>query len=108
MSTTPLLCSLLMKQADSTEDNDPYSGRFFQAYRALVAAAVDYRKLTIGVTVALFLLSYYGFGHVKEGFFPASNTPLLLIDLYEPEGTDIRKTREDTLVLRNPPLPTAR
>ncbi|MEO0438523.1 MAG: efflux RND transporter permease subunit, partial [Pseudomonadota bacterium] len=99
MSTTPLLCSLLMKQADASDGNDPYSGRFFQAYRSLVAAAVDYRKVTIGITVALFFLSYYGFGHVKDGFFPASNTPLLLIDIYEPEGTDIRKTREDSLAV---------
>ncbi|MEM1142547.1 MAG: efflux RND transporter permease subunit [Pseudomonadota bacterium] len=99
MSTTPLLCSMLMKQADGEAHTDPYGGRFFRGYRSLVAAAVDYRKLTLLVTVALFALSFYGFGHVKDGFFPASNTPLLLVDIYEPEGADIRKTRADSLAI---------
>jgi multidrug efflux pump subunit AcrB len=38
-----------------------------------------------------------GFGHVKSGFFPDSNTPLFFVDIYEPEGSDIRTTRDSTL-----------
>ena len=41
--------------------------------------------------------SLWGFGFVKQAFFPYSNTPLFFVDIWEPQGTDIRKTREDTL-----------
>ncbi|GAB5414367.1 MAG: efflux RND transporter permease subunit [Congregibacter sp.] len=99
VSTTPLLCSLLLKPTAGNEEKDPYAGVFFSLYRHYVAFAVRNRLFTLAAVGALFVLGVVGFGSVKEGFFPASNTPLLFIDLYEPEGSDIRKTREDTLAL---------
>jgi multidrug efflux pump subunit AcrB len=51
----------------------------------------------VAVVVAMFALAVVGFGNVKSGFFPDSNTPLFFVDVWEPEGSDIRKTRDDTL-----------
>lgn len=99
VSTTPLLCALLLKPGEGDEGKDPYAGVFFKVYRRLVAAAVTYKAATLITVAGLFVLGVVGFGYVKSGFFPASNTPLLFIDLYEPEGTDISKTRSDTLAL---------
>jgi len=97
VSTTPLLCALLLKPQPAVEGQDPYAGRLFRVYRGLVARAVDHRWLTLGAVVGLFVLSIIGFGYVKSGFFPDSNTPLFFVDIYEPEGADIRVTRDDTL-----------
>lgn len=99
VSTTPLLCSLLLKadKKKTGEQSDPYSGKVFQTYRGLVKKAIHFRWVTVGVVVALFALSVYGFGYVKQAFFPDSNTPLFFVDIWEPEGTDIRITRNDTL-----------
>ena len=98
VSTTPLLCALLLKPGeDKGEDVDPYAGRAFQVYRGLVARAVDHRWLTMAVVGVLFVLALIGFGSVKSGFFPDSNTPLFFVDLYEPEGADIRATRDKAL-----------
>lgn len=98
ISTTPLLCALLLKTGGDDVDPDAaYSGRLFQLYRGAVGRAVDHRWVTIGVVVGLFALAVVGFGNVKSGFFPDSNTPLFFVDIWEPEGTDIRKTRDDTL-----------
>jgi multidrug efflux pump subunit AcrB len=98
ISSTPLLCALLLKPGDASgEQQDPYAAKPFQIYRGFVAKAVDYRWVTIGVVVGLFALAQYGFGYVKSGFFPDSNTPLFFVDIYEPEGADIRATRDDTL-----------
>jgi multidrug efflux pump subunit AcrB len=98
VSTTPLLCALLLKPGEGRgEDADPYAGRAFQVYRGLVASAVDHRWLTMAAVGGLFVLAVIGFGYVKSGFFPDSNTPMFFVDLYEPEGADIRVTRDRTL-----------
>jgi multidrug efflux pump subunit AcrB len=97
ISTTPLLCALLLKPESSAADADPYAGKLFQVYRRVVAAAVNHRWITIGIVVALFTLAVAGFGSVKSGFFPDSNTPIFFVDVWEPEGADIRSTRDDTL-----------
>ncbi|WOJ94136.1 efflux RND transporter permease subunit [Congregibacter variabilis] len=99
VSTTPLLCALLLKPGGPEQDLDPYAGAVFRGYRRVVALAVDYRKVTLALVVGLFVLGVIGFGQVKSGFFPASSTPLFFVDVYEPEGSDIRKTRDDTLAL---------
>ncbi|MEH6550784.1 MAG: efflux RND transporter permease subunit [Pseudomonadales bacterium] len=98
ISTTPLLCALLLKTGDpDAETPDPYAGKMFQIYRGIVKKAVDFRWFTVSIVIALFIVSVIGFGYVKSGFFPDSSTPIFFVDVWEPEGTDIRKTREDTL-----------
>lgn len=99
VSTTPLLCALLLKPGGPEQDLDPYDGTMFRAYRKVVALAVDYRRVTLILVVALFVAGVVGFGNVKSGFFPASSTPLFFVDVYEPEGSDVRKTRDDTLAI---------
>lgn len=98
ISTTPLLCALLLKpgQGGDSEQQDPYGGVVFTLFRGLVAAAIRVRWLTIAVVLGLFVLAVVGFGNVKQAFFPESNTPMFFVDIWEIEGSDIRKTREDT------------
>jgi multidrug efflux pump subunit AcrB len=97
ISTTPLFCALLLKPDPVAAGRDPYAGKLFQKYRSIVAAAVNHRWATLGVVVVLFALAAIGFGSVKRGFFPDSNTPIFFVDVWEPEGADIRSTRDDTL-----------
>lgn len=97
ISTTPLLCVLLLKPDASAADTDPYAGKVFQTYRNLVATAINHRWVTLSVVVILFIMAAVGFGSVKNGFFPDSNTPIFFVDVWEPEGADIRSTRDDTL-----------
>lgn len=98
ISTTPLFCSLLLKQSGkSANTRDPYDAAYFKVYRALVTKAVRYRWLTVVVVVTAFIAGLVGFGNIKAGFFPDSNTPMFFVDIYEVQGADIRKTREDAL-----------
>jgi multidrug efflux pump subunit AcrB len=96
ISTTPLLCALILKPGGGGGEG-AYDGRVFQVYRGLVTRALRHRWVTVGGVVVLFVAAIIGFGSVKNSFFPDSNTPLFFIDVWEPEGTDIRKTRDDTL-----------
>ncbi|MCG7872747.1 MAG: efflux RND transporter permease subunit [Candidatus Thiodiazotropha lotti] len=99
ISTTPLLCSLLLKPGSSTggQADDPYGSGVFKLFRNLVDRAVRLRWLTVSIVIGLFILAVIGFGSVKQAFFPESNTPMFFVDIWEIEGTDIRATREDTL-----------
>lgn len=98
ISTTPLLCALMLKPGqDDNSKGDPYGAKPFQVYRSMVKAAIDHRWITVGSVVALFIVSVIGFGSVKNSFFPDSNTPLFFVDVWTPEGSDIRTTRDTTL-----------
>ncbi len=98
ISSTPLLCALLIKTGtEGDQQADPYGGKFFQLFRGFVGKAITHRWVTIGGVLGLFVIAVIGFGNVKSGFFPDSNTPIFFVDVWEPEGADIRATREDTL-----------
>mgnify|MGYP001816472077 CR=1 FL=1 len=99
ISTTPLLCALLIKPVQAGDDSarDPYAGVIFTVFRGIVASAIRFRWLTVAVVIGCFVLAVVGFGSVKQAFFPESNTPMFFVDMWESEGTDIRKTRDDTL-----------
>ena len=99
ISTTPLLCAMLLQpgSGDAGQDRDPYAGKLFRAYRGVVATAINHRWVTLSAVVAMFVLAVIGFGSIKDGFFPDSSTPIFFVDVWEPEGTDIRTTRDDTL-----------
>jgi len=99
ISTTPLLCSLLLKpgEAGAEAQRDPYGGALFTVFRGVLAFAIRRRILTVAVVVGLFVVAVIGFGSVKQAFFPESNTPMFFVDVWEIEGSDIRSAREDAL-----------
>lgn len=99
ISTTPLLCASLLKpkSASDTAQTDPYAGKVFQLFKQVLATAIRFRWITVSMVVGLFIVAIIGYGSVKQAFFPESNTPLFFVDMWEIEGADIRKTRQDTL-----------
>lgn len=98
ISLTPFFAGMLFKEEirdagdDDGEEEDMYKGAFFESYKALLNACMKFRGLTMLVVVGLFVMSVYGFGLVKQSFFPPSTTPIFLVDLWLPQGTDIRDT----------------
>ena len=76
---------------------EPIAGLFL----VVLCATAEGRWLTLAGVGALFAAAVVGFGNVKSGFFPDSSTPLLFVDVWEPEGADIRSTRDDTLRVSN-------
>jgi multidrug efflux pump subunit AcrB len=101
ITLTPFFASLLFK-ATPAEQGEPaqlYQGFIFTLYRKLLWLALRQRKLTYILTLVLLVLAVVGFGKVKQVFFPPSNTPIFLVDLWQPAGTDIRHAAEDALAL---------
>lgn len=97
ITLTPFFAHQFFKDGIIEEDaqkNDPYSSIIFIGYRAFLSFALRYRVITSLLTLALLITSIYGLTHVKQSFFPASNTPIFYIDVWAQQGTDIRATTE--------------
>jgi multidrug efflux pump subunit AcrB len=98
VTMTPLLCVQFLKaDKPGKEQADPYAGFMFQKYRSFLSSAIRFRWVTIAIVLSLFASALFGFGYVKHSFFPNSNTPMFFFDMWNVEGTDIRKTRDDVL-----------
>ncbi len=76
------------------EPHEMFDSPFYNAFRRLVNACVRHRWITIGATVALFVLGIAGMGRVQQQFFPDSSRPEILVDLWYPEGTAFSANEE--------------
>ncbi|CAH0530378.1 efflux RND transporter permease subunit [Vibrio hippocampi] len=100
LTLTPFLADLLLKDgeknAEQQADEDPYKGLLFVVFGKLLQLAMRFRWLTVAAMVGLLVSAVMAFGLVKQSFFPPSNTPMFYVDVWMPEGTDIRTTIKQT------------
>jgi multidrug efflux pump subunit AcrB len=94
VTVTPLLGVMLLKSSGD-QASDPYDRAFFRLYRRFLAGAVRRRWVTLGVMTILLFTAVFGFGYVKQSFFPDSTRPQFFIDFWRPEGTHISDTARD-------------
>ncbi len=64
-----------------------FDGPFYTRFRVLVDWCVQHRWVTIGATVLTFVLGMVGMQHVQQQFFPDSNRPEIMVDVWLPEGS---------------------
>ncbi len=73
--------------------NDMYASPFYRRLRGLVGGCVANRKKVIGLTAVAFVLSLVVFNiGVQRQFFPSSNRPELLVDLWLPQTASLKAT----------------
>ncbi|WP_417578960.1 efflux RND transporter permease subunit [Nitrincola sp.] len=90
---TPYLGVKLLPTYTKHHSGDIYQTRFYQYLRGLVQVCVRYRKTVVLSTLALLILSGMGMAtQVQKQFFPSSNRPEVLIDVYLPQGSSIGTT----------------
>ncbi|WP_310566196.1 efflux RND transporter permease subunit, partial [Hydrogenophaga sp.] len=76
--------------------HEVFDGPFYVRFRALVNWCVQHRWITIGLTIATFVLGLAGMGKVQQQFFPDSSRPEILVDLWLPEGASMAANDEVT------------
>ncbi|MBE3654039.1 efflux RND transporter permease subunit [Vibrio navarrensis] len=98
LTITPFLADLLLKEEEKGSDTeeDPYKGALFVIFSAMLKFALRFRWLTVTAMVGLLVAAVFAFGMVKQSFFPPSNTPMFYVDMWMPQGTDIRQTTLQT------------
>lgn len=96
ISLTPFFADIFFKgqkiKQGEGEENDPYNGVIFVIYKKFLQFCMRRAWFTVVVLIAGLAASVYGFTFVKQAFFPSSTTPIFQLDVWLPEGTDIRAT----------------
>ena len=95
ITVTPLFGTYLLKVKPDSAEQDPYGGAVYRAYSKVLRGTLRVRTLTIIALIAVTGVSFYGFGQVKQQFFPDSSTPMFFINYELRQGTDIRATERD-------------
>lgn len=86
----PSLGLWLLPPAQQAHDEAAiYGGPVFSAYRRLISVGIRRRLWACLLLLGVMTASFVGFGQLRQGFFPATSTPLFFVDLYLPQGSDI-------------------
>jgi len=97
VSITPFFCHLMLKVEKQSENNnfDPYAGATYKSYKKLLYLALrNPWRSTVLLVIAL-AIAIQGFGFVKRAFFPSSSLPMMKMEYWLPQGTDIRTVQAD-------------
>jgi len=74
-----------------------YETPLYRRLRALITACVRYRNAVVAATVALLVLAIVGMATVvPKQFFPGSDRPEVLVDIFLPQGSAIATTDATT------------
>ncbi|WP_048708474.1 efflux RND transporter permease subunit [Microvirga massiliensis] len=95
VTVTPLQCVQMLKVGPGGAARDPYGGRLYRTFRALLQGAIRRRVFTLATAAAMVIAAVGGFAFVTKLFFPDSPMPKFLVDYRLPEGADIRAVAKD-------------
>ncbi|TDP64051.1 efflux RND transporter permease subunit [Roseateles toxinivorans] len=92
----PYLGSLLLRNHPRAEGeaHELFDTPFYNRFRHAVNWCVQHRRITIALTIGIFVLGLVGMGKVQQQFFPDSSRPEILVDLWLPEGSTIQQSEE--------------
>jgi multidrug efflux pump len=86
---TPYLgCHLLHEQPEG-KSAVPFQSPFFRKLRAVIDRCMRHRKTVIIGTVGLFAVATCAIPFLPKQFFPNSDSPTVMVDLWLPEGSDV-------------------
>jgi multidrug efflux pump len=91
---------LLKEQPVAGHDEEAiYRRGFYAMFRRFVSACLVRRRLVIGLTVAAFIGSIALFRVVPQQFFPASDRPELMVDLWMPQAATFEASQREVAAL---------
>ncbi len=98
---TPFIGFKLLKEdPHAAHDEDAvYQRGFYARFRTLVSWCLAQRRLVIGVTAAAFVASVALFKAVPQQFFPASDRPELMVDLWLPQAASFEASQREVAAL---------
>ncbi|MER1539821.1 efflux RND transporter permease subunit, partial [Enterobacter hormaechei] len=90
LTITPVLIKWWLFKRDAAppeaDETDPYDKRIYRIYQAVLNALLRRKAPTLVVMAALLAAAIWGFGSVRQNFFPSSSTPIFFVDLWLPYG----------------------
>jgi multidrug efflux pump subunit AcrB len=103
----PLIGMAVLKAPKAETGPPKPPGPVMRAYGGLLNAAIRFRWITIGVTLAAFVVALAGMRLVPQQFFPSSDRTELMVDITLPqnasiEASDATMARLETALARDP------
>jgi multidrug efflux pump len=89
---TPYLGCHLLREEPGAKGIVPFQTPFFQKLRRIIDRCMRHRRTVIGSTVALFVVAACDVPLLPKQFFPNSDSPTVMVDLWLPEGADIHSS----------------
>ena len=96
---TPWLGFMVLKQRPASEGShrDIYDTPRYRSLRAAIDWCVRRRKSVVALTVVAFVGASAGFMFIPQQFFPSSDRPEILADLWLPEGASYQETEAEAI-----------
>ncbi len=92
ITVTPLLCHDFLKVNPLKKDKAP--SKISVGYKATLEWVLNNQKKGLVAVVAIFVLGVKMFSYVPPGFMPESQREQFAIDVFLPQGSDIRTTEK--------------
>lgn len=73
-----------------------YNSGIYPRFRRLIAGCLQHRRWVLTATALLFVLAMASFRLIEQQFFPFSDRPEVLVDLWLPQGASILATEQET------------
>jgi multidrug efflux pump len=100
---TPYIGFKLLREHDGAghghDEDAVYQRGFYARFRGVVEWCLTRRKVVITVTVAAFVASLALFKVVPQQFFPASDRPELMVDLWLPQAATFEASQREVQAL---------
>jgi multidrug efflux pump subunit AcrB len=92
---TPWIGYAILKphKSDPKAKHEAFRGPFYRRLETAIDWCVTHRRIVVAVTLVAFVAGIGGFNFIPKQFFPASNRPEALVDLWLPEGTSFQRTK---------------
>jgi multidrug efflux pump subunit AcrB len=103
VTITPLLAVMVLKEPKDAGNSakEPFSNGFYRFYKSLLSRCIRWRWVTVTVVLAMFASAVWGFGYVKQSFFPPSTRAQYMVDVWMPQGTHIEGTTDEVKKLED-------
>ncbi|MBC2856301.1 efflux RND transporter permease subunit [Cetobacterium sp. 2A] len=95
----PLLCYDFIQVKEKDEQN--FNNKAYVFYRESLIKMLKYKKMSVGVVLASFILGLWLFRFIPSTFMPDSTDPIMSTSIRLPKGTNIEVTTAVTQDLSN-------
>ncbi|MEZ8093058.1 efflux RND transporter permease subunit [Photobacterium swingsii] len=92
VTITPMLCYDFLKV--KPVDAEAPVGRISHGYRQLLTWVIKHRLVSLSLLLIVLFTSIYGVRYIPPGFMPESQRAQFVVDVYLPQGSDIKRTEQ--------------
>lgn len=90
VTVTPMLCHDFLRVKPATKEAKP--SKLVTGYKAVLQWVLNHRVVSCVMLLGTLVAAVWGAQFIPPGFMPESQRPQFVVDVYLPQGSDIRRT----------------